>query len=163
MVPVVDIACVLVCRLDIKDVVDTRSWREARVDGRTPLPLNGYAGYRGAEDTAPGWRNTATRQTRRHWESQTGKEDFIAPRDRNGRRPGISTAVERSGGASGAWAEDNYPVGNGGTERAGRNGRTAEPDRCARGWYPVHLDMGIKPDGVACRNRCAVKVRLDAR
>ena len=67
MVPVIDIARVLVGRLDIKHVVDTRSCRPARVDGRTPLPLHGYAWYRGAEDTAPGRRNTAARQTRRHW------------------------------------------------------------------------------------------------
>ena len=77
MVPVIDIARVRVGRLDIKHVVDTRSWRPARVDSRTPLPLHGYASYRGAEDTAPVWRNTAARQTWRR-ESQTGKENFIA-------------------------------------------------------------------------------------
>ena len=60
MVPVVDIACVLVGRLEIKHVGVRR---KARVDGRTPLPLHGYAGYRGAEDTTPGGRNTAARQT----------------------------------------------------------------------------------------------------
>ena len=122
MVTVVDIACVLVGRLDIKQVVDTRRLRQARIDGRTPLPLDGYAGYIGAEDTAPGDRVNPARQTRRQWENQTGNEDFIAPRDRNSRRPGISTAVERSGGAMGARAEDNYPIRNGRRERAGRNG-----------------------------------------
>ena len=159
MVPVVDIARVLVGRLDIKHVVDTRSCRPARVDGRTPLPLYGYAGYRGAEYTAPDRRNTAARQSRRHWESQTGKEDFITTGYRNGRRPGI--IAERRGGASGVRAEDNYPVRNGCRERAGRYGRTTEADRRARGRYPARLDMGIKPDGIACRNRCAVKVRLN--
>jgi hypothetical protein len=107
MVPVVDIARVLVGRLDVKDVVDSRRRRQARVDGRTPLPLHGYAGYRGAEDTAQVWRNTAAGQTRRQWENQTGQENFITSRDRNGRRPGIGTAVERSGGAGCARAEDN--------------------------------------------------------
>jgi hypothetical protein len=120
MVPVVDIARVLVGRLEIKHVVDTRSCRPARVDGRTPLPLYGYAGYGGAEYTAPGWRNTAARQSRRHWESQTGKENFITTGYGNGRRPGI--IAERSGGASGVRAEDNYPVRNGRRERAGGNG-----------------------------------------
>jgi len=67
MVSVIDVACVLVGRLEIEQVVDTRSWRQAGVYGCTPLPLHGYAWYRGAEDTAPGRRNTAARQTRRHW------------------------------------------------------------------------------------------------
>jgi hypothetical protein len=58
MVSVVDIACVLMGRLDIKHV---EVWREAGVDGRTPLPLHMYTGYRGAEDTAQVWRNTAAR------------------------------------------------------------------------------------------------------
>ena len=120
MVPVIDIASVLVGRLDIKHVVDTRSRRPARVDGRTPLPLYGYAGYRGAEYTAPDRRNTTARQTRRHWEGQTGKEDFVAPGYRNGRRPGI--VAERSGSATGVRAEHNYAVGNGRRERAGGNG-----------------------------------------
>ena len=75
MVPVIDIACVRVGRLDIKHV---EILREARVDGRTPLPLHVYTGYRGAEDTAQVGRNTAARQTRWHWESQTGQENFIA-------------------------------------------------------------------------------------
>ena len=75
MVPVIDIACVRVGRLDIKHV---EILREARVDGRTPLPLHGYARYSGAKDTAPVWRNTAARQARRHWEPQTGQENFIA-------------------------------------------------------------------------------------
>jgi hypothetical protein len=56
MISVVDITCVLVSWLDIKHV---EVWREARVGGRTPLPLHGYARYIGAEDTAPVWRNTA--------------------------------------------------------------------------------------------------------
>ena len=60
MVPVVDIACVRVGRFEIKRVGVRR---EARIDSRTPLPLHGYTGYRGAEDTAPGRRNTAARQT----------------------------------------------------------------------------------------------------
>jgi hypothetical protein len=84
MVPVVDIACILAGRLEIKRI--GVRW-EARVDGRTPLPLHGYTGDRGAEDTAPGRRNTAG--------------------------------------------------------------------------YPARLNMGIKPDGVACPNRCAIKVRLN--
>ena len=118
MVSVVDNTCVRVGRLDIKHVVDTRRWRPARVDGRTPLPLYGYAGYRGAEYTAPDRRNTAALQTRRYWQSQTGKENFITTGYRNGRRPGI--IVKRSGGgASGVRAEDNYPVRR---ERAGGNG-----------------------------------------
>ena len=156
MVSVIDIACVLVGRLDIEQVVDARRLRQARIDGRAPLPLHGYAGYRGAEDTAPGRRNTAARQTRRHWEGQTGKEDFVAPGYTNGRRP--NTIVKRSGGAGGRRAEDNYPVGNGCRERAGRDGRTAEVDGSASRWYLARLDMGIKPYGVACRDRCAVKV-----
>jgi len=113
MVSVVDNTCVLVGRLDIKHVVDTRSWRPAGVDGGTPLPTQVYTGYVGAEDTAQVWRNTAARQTRPQWESQTGQENFIAPRDRNGRRPGIGTAVERSCGATGARAKDYHAVGNG--------------------------------------------------
>jgi hypothetical protein len=116
MVPVIDIARVLVGRLDIKEVVDVRSWWQAHVDGRTPLPLHGYAGYRGAEDTAPGDRVDPARQTRRQWESQTGKEDFITPRDRNSRRSGI--VAEHSSGASGARTENNYPVRNARRERA---------------------------------------------
>ena len=56
MVSVVDIACVRVGRLDIKQLVDTRRCRQARIDGCTPVPRHGYAGYRGAEDTAPGDR-----------------------------------------------------------------------------------------------------------
>ena len=158
MVSVVDNTCVRVGRFNIKHVVDTRSWRPAGVGGRTPLPLHLYTGYIGAEDTAQVWRNAAARQTRRHWESQTGQENFIAPRDRNSRRPGIGTAVERSGGASSARAEDNLAVGHGRRERAGRNGRAAEADRCAAAGYPARLDMDIKPDGVARSNRCAVKV-----
>jgi hypothetical protein len=79
MVPVVEIACVLVGRFDIKHVVDTRSRRPAGVDGGTPLPLHLYTGYGGAEDTAQVWLNTAARQTRRHWESQTRQGNFIAP------------------------------------------------------------------------------------
>jgi hypothetical protein len=78
MVPVVDVARVLVSRLNVKRVVATRNRWEAGVGSRTPLPLHGYTGYRGTEDTAPGRRNTAPRQTRRQRESQTGKEDFIA-------------------------------------------------------------------------------------
>ena len=55
MVPIVDIACVLVSRFDIKHIVDTRSWRPAAVGRRTPLPLYLYTRYRGTEDTAPVW------------------------------------------------------------------------------------------------------------
>ena len=161
MVSIVDNTCVLVGRFDIKHVVDTRSWRPARVDSRTPLPLHLYPAYIGAEDTAQVWRNTAARQTRRQWESQTGQENFIAPRDGNGRRPGVGTAVERSGGATGARAKDNYAVGNGRREGAGCNGRTAEGDCCTGAGYPARLDMDIKPDGVTRRNCYAVKVRLN--
>jgi hypothetical protein len=61
MVTVVDIACVLVGRLEIEHVVDTRRWRKAGVDSGTPLPTEGYARYVGAEDTAPGHRVDSAR------------------------------------------------------------------------------------------------------
>jgi hypothetical protein len=47
MVPIIDVACVLVGRLDIKEVVDTRRLREARVHRRSPFPAHGDAGFRG--------------------------------------------------------------------------------------------------------------------
>jgi hypothetical protein len=45
-----------VTQLRVLGEKDTSRCRPARVDGGTPLPLHRYAGYRGAEDTAPGRR-----------------------------------------------------------------------------------------------------------
>lgn len=162
MVPIVEIACLVMGRLDHKRVVKSRvRWREAGVDGCTPLPLHGYAGHRGAERTAPGYRTDTAWQTRRQREGHTREENFITPGNRNDCRPGI--AVERSGGAGDVRTENNFSVRNQYCEwlSAGREGdrRAGEAYRRAALRYPARCKIGVEPDGVACRNPRAVEVR----
>ena len=137
----------------------------ARVDGRTPFPLDVYARYSRTECTRPGYRSRDFAidlgKAGRHWNGQTGKKDVIGPGERNCCHPGIAYVIVRCGRARRAWREGDLGVGDlesVGLVRRERNRRTGQKERRAGTGYSLRFEIGIEPDVIANLDGCAIEV-----